>query len=113
MYFTFLRVPERLCGKISGSDTELQAIFGGNFQPLFFKGTEKVLFPSYTNCFFQNNSMASTTDIARLLNVDELDSSAFADVIADYFDDRKAHVYSSSASDEDDSGIVNKPHAYA
>ena len=56
--------------------------------------------------------MVSTTYIARLLNVDELDSSTFADVIANYFDDRKADVHSSSAS-EHDSGIVNIAHAYA
>ena len=48
--------------------------------------------------------MASTNDIARLLNVDHQDSSAFADVIAEYFDDREADVYSSSDS-EDDSGM--------
>ena len=56
--------------------------------------------------------MASTAEIARLLNVDGRDSSAFADVLADYFDDREPDVYSDSSS-EDDSGIVNKPHAYA
>ena len=48
--------------------------------------------------------MASTNDIARLLNVDHRDSSAIADVIAEYFDDRKADVYSSSDS-EDGSGM--------
>ena len=48
--------------------------------------------------------MASTNDIARLLNVDHRDSSAFADVIAEYFDDREADVYSSSDS-EDGSGL--------
>ena len=33
--------------------------------------------------------MASTADIARLLNFDDLDNSAFADVFTDYFGDRE------------------------
>ena len=93
-----------------GADTELLAIFGGKFPAVFFRRErererEREFFAQILNLFFSKHTyMASTNDIARLLNVDHRDSSAFADVIAEYFDDREADVYSSSDS-EDGSGL--------
>ena len=107
MSFTSLRVAERLCGKYPGADTVLLAIFGGKFPAVFFfvEEREREFFAQILNLFFSKHTyMASTNDIARLLNVDHRDSSAFADVIAEYFDDREADVYSSSDS-EDGSGM--------
>ena len=71
----------------------------------FVEEREREFFAQILNLFFSKHTyMASTNDIARLLNVDHRDSSAFADVIAEYFDDREADVYSSSDS-EDGSGM--------
>ena len=44
--------------------------------------------------------MRTTEDITRLLNLSDLDSSAFAEVSSEYFDDREAAH--DSSSDEDD-----------
>ena len=83
-------------------------IFGGKFPAVFFRRgeRERVLCANTKPLFFfsKHTYIASTNDIVRLLNVDHRDSSAFADVIAEYFDDREADVYSSSDS-EDDSGM--------
>ena len=46
--------------------------------------------------------MASANDIARLLNLDDSDSSTLAAVISDYFAERDADVYDSSSASDDE-----------
>ena len=107
MSFTSLRVAERVCGKISGRRYGVTSDFWRQIPSGFFfvEEREREFFAQILNLFFSKHTyMASTNDIARLLNVDHRDSSAFADVIAEYFDDREADVYSSSDS-EDGSGM--------
>ena len=45
-------------------------------------------------------AMTTQEDIARLLNLSDLDGSAFAEVISDYFDDREA-AHDSSLEEDD------------
>ena len=54
-------------------------------------------------------AMSTQEDIARLLNLGDLDGSAFAEVISDYFDDREAAHDSSLEEDDflEDTGMKN------
>ena len=57
-------------------------------------------------------AMTTQDDIARLLNLSDLDGSAFAEVISDYFDDREA-AHDSSLEEDDflDAGMNSKQEA--
>ena len=55
--------------------------------------------------------MASTADIARLLNTNDCDSSALAEVIADYFDCDLGADADAHSSSEDESGIITNAYA--
>ena len=66
--------------------------FGGNFQLFIFLKRELLRFSAMAR---------SADDIARLLNVSNLDNSALADVIADYFED-------CSSRDAEEVGSISK-----
>ena len=95
------RDTERLYSQISGHVYRMARRYGGNIQ-LLREHSFRTAFATASSSARLVTAMASTADIARLLNLDDLDSSALADVITEYFGDRKASA--ADSADEEESG---------
>ncbi len=90
---------ERLYGEISEAVCGFQARhLAANFQ-LHFRRERTAL--AFTRLFYLSRwGHDNNEDITRLLNLSDLDGSAFAEVISDYFDDHEASHDSSSEEDD-------------